>query len=109
MRGESAGGFFRAWHTIQEEFVRLFVGAEHQIRDRDTEESGHVQVATIVRVMGLMESVRLAPHSAEYPAIQFWLPPGTVWLVMRDVDRFVQEQGDSNGGVPANENRDLWK
>jgi len=28
---------------------------------------------------------------------------------MRDVDRFVQEQGDSNGGVPANENRDFWE
>lgn len=59
--------------------------------------------------MCLMESVQLTPQLPEYPAVQFWLPPGFVWLVMRDVDRFVQEPVDSNGGVPANKNRNSWE
>ena len=88
----------------------MFVRTKYQIRERDTEESSDVHIAEVVRVMGLMGiRTACATPPPNIRLFQSWFPPGLVWLVMRDVDRFVQEMGDGNGSVPANENRHSWK
>ncbi len=82
----------------------MFVGAECEIRKRDAKEPGDVEVAFVVRMMGLMKSVQCSPHRTEDRAVDSSLPP-LIGLVMHNVDRFVQKIGDREGGVSANENR----